>query len=104
MAKLEFILGRSGTGKTESCLRSIRELMEKDPLGNTLLMIVPEHMTYHIERDLIAPMAGHGTMRAVVTGFQRLAWQASGSSNLPRITEIGKKLIIKKSSKNMQII
>lgn len=96
MAKLEFILGRAGTGKTESCLREMRKAMESEPFGNMLLMVVPEHMTYKVERELIARTKGRATMRGVVSGFRRLAWQASEKSRLPKMTEIGKRLILKK--------
>ena len=96
MEKLEFILGRAGTGKTESCLRAMRDAMERESLGNLLLLVVPEHMTYQAERELVSRMRGRGTMRAFVSGFRRLAWRASGKSRLPRMTEIGKRLILKK--------
>ena len=96
MAKLEFIIGRAGTGKTESCLCALCSKMEREPLGKTLLLIVPEHMTYQAERDLIARTSGRGTMRGVVSGFRRLAWKAAEKGYLPRMTEIGKRLILKK--------
>ncbi len=96
MAKLEFILGRAGTGKTEACLQAMRMDMEREPLGDMLLLVVPEHMTYKAERELIARTQGRGSMRSVVSGFRRLAWQASGESRLPKMTEIGKRLILKK--------
>ena len=96
MAKLEFILGRAGTGKTEACLHEMCINMEREPLGNMLLLVVPEHITYKAERELIARTPGRGTMRGVVSGFRRLAWQASEGSRLPKMTELGKRLILKK--------
>ena len=96
MAKLEFILGRAGTGKTETCFRAMRDAMERDPLGSMLLLVVPEHMTYQAERELVSRTRGHGMMRGVVSGFRRLAWKATEDSRLPRMTEIGKRLILKK--------
>ena len=41
MAKLKFILGRAGTGKTETCLHEMCMGMERDPLGKMLLLVVP---------------------------------------------------------------
>ncbi len=96
MAKLEFILGRAGAGKTEVCLHEMCKNMEREPLGNMLLLVVPEHITYKAERELIARTRGRGTMRGVVSGFRRLAWQASEGSRLPKMTELGKRLILKK--------
>ena len=96
MAKLEFILGRAGAGKTEACLREMCINMEREPLGDMLLLVVPEHMTYKVERELIAQTRGRGTMRGVVSGFRRLAWQASECSHLLKMTEIGKRLILKR--------
>ena len=89
MAKLEFILGRAGAGKTEACLHEMCINMEREPLGNMLLLVVPEHITYKAERELIARTPGRGTMRGVVSGFRRLAWQASEGSRLPKMTELG---------------
>ena len=95
MAKLEFILGRAGAGKTETCLCAMRAEMEREPLGRPLLLIVPEHMTYQAERALAERMGSGGTMRSVVSGFRRLAWRAA-EEKLPQMTEIGKRLILKK--------
>ena len=96
MAKLEFILGRAGTGKTEACLRAMCDAMARDPLGDMLLLVVPEHMTYQAERELVSRTQGRGMMRSTVSGFRRLAWKAAGKSRLPKMTEIGKRLILKK--------
>lgn len=95
MAKLEFILGRAGAGKTETCLCAMCAKMEREPIGRPLLLIVPEHMTYQAERTLAERMGSGGTMRSVVSGFRRLAWRAA-EEKLPRMTEIGKRLILKK--------
>ncbi|MBR1885350.1 MAG: PD-(D/E)XK nuclease family protein [Schwartzia sp.] len=100
MARLEFILGRAGTGKTEACLRAMCDAMEREPLGKMLLLVVPEHMTYQAERELAARTRSGGTMRGTVSGFRRLAWRAAEQSRLPRMTEIGKRLILKKIVKN----
>ncbi len=95
MAHLEFILGRAGAGKTETCLRAICAETEWEPLGRPLLMIVPEHMTYQAERALAERMEHGAAMRSIVSGFRRLAWRTA-EEKLPRMTEIGKRLILKK--------
>ena len=48
----EIIMGRAGTGKTCHCLESIAEKMRGEPLGAPLIIIVPEHETYRVEREL----------------------------------------------------
>ncbi len=98
-AKLDFILGRAGSGKTFECLRAMAAKIAAAPLGPTLLLIVPEHMTYQVERALAAATASRGSMRGFVFGFRRLAWQleqTAGRHKKPRITAIGKRLILKK--------
>lgn len=96
---LDIILGRSGSGKTYTCLREMAARMEETPLGPALLLIVPEHMTYKAERKLAALVAGRGTMRGQVFGFRRLAWrlhQEAGQAARPRLTAVGQRLILKK--------
>ena len=96
---LDIILGRSGSGKTYTCLGEMAARIEETPLGPALLLIVPEHMTYRAERKLAARTAGRGTMRGHVFGFRRLAWRLSqemGRAARPRLTAVGQRLILKK--------
>ena len=98
---LEFIVGRAGTGKTEACLSAMQEKMEQEPMGPALILLVPEHMTYKLERRLAARMSqhGHGFARSYVFGFRRFARQVlleTGGAVYPRITDIGKRLLLKK--------
>ena len=75
-AKLDFIIGRAGTGKTHACLTAMKEKMEQEPLGPALILLLPEHMTYKVERQLAASMGnGQGFFRAYVFGFRRFARQ-----------------------------
>ena len=100
-AKLDFIIGPSGTGKTHFCLESICEAIKASSLGSPLVLLVPEHMTYKMERLLAESLAecGHGFMRAVVFGFRRFARQVlleTGGAGLPRISEVGRQLMLRK--------
>ena len=75
-AKLDFIIGRSGTGKTHACLAAMKAKMEQEPLGPALILLLPEHMTYKVERELAALQGrGQGFFRAYVFGFRRFARQ-----------------------------
>lgn len=97
--KLEVILGRSGSGKTYDCLQAMAREMARAPLGGSLVLLAPEHMTYKAERELAAQTACRGSMRGCVFGFRRLAWrlqEEQGRSALPRLSAIGKRLLLKK--------
>ena len=99
---LEFIIGRAGSGKTRVCLEAVQAELRRNPLGPALILLLPEHMTYKVERQLAASMKGQGDgyMRAAVFGFRRFARQVlleTGGGVYPRITEIGKRLLLKKA-------
>jgi hypothetical protein len=48
---VQFILGRSGTGKTAYCIRAIVEAL-LEPSERSLLFLVPEQATYEAERAI----------------------------------------------------
>ena len=99
-AKLDFIIGRSGTGKTHACLTAMQQEMTKRPLGKALILLLPEHMTYKTERELATMMdaAGQGFFRAYVFGFRRFARQIlmETGGDLPRISDVGRRLLLQK--------
>ena len=75
-ARLEFIIGRSGTGKTHDCLTAMRDVLREEPLGRQRILLVPEHMTYAAERALAEALThGAGFLQVYVFGFRRLARQ-----------------------------
>ena len=49
---LEFIIGRTGSGKTTTCLQAIKEKLIQSPMGKPLIILLPDHMTFAIEREL----------------------------------------------------
>lgn len=98
-AKLDFIVGRAGTGKTYRCMQAMRERMSEDPLGPALIMLVPEHMTYRAERELAASLPQQGFLRSYVFGFRRFARQIlieTGGARQTRVTDIGRRLILRR--------
>ena len=73
-AKLEFIIGRAGTGKTHTCLAAMRQALEREPLGRQRILLVPEHMTYAAEHALAKTLThSAGFLQAYVFGFRRPA-------------------------------
>lgn len=95
---LDFILGRAGSGKTHECIRAIAEAVQGQAVGAPLLLVVPEHMTYTLERALAERLPGNGTMRAQVVGFRRLAYRLlteAGESVLQPLTDLGKRVLLR---------
>ena len=73
---LEFIIGRAGTGKTTYCLDRIEEKLRQSPQGNPLVLLLPDHMTFALERQLAYNLKDVGGFsRAYVLGMSRLAYQ-----------------------------
>ncbi|WP_432748504.1 helicase-exonuclease AddAB subunit AddB [Pectinatus frisingensis] len=95
---VEFIIGTAGTGKTSRCLSDIQQQLQKFPEGTPLLMILPEHMTFKIERRLAILMNDKGGFsRAFIFGFRRLCQNIlnrEGGAITPHITETGKNLLL----------
>ncbi|MCI6233006.1 MAG: helicase-exonuclease AddAB subunit AddB [Selenomonas sp.] len=97
--KLRFIAGRAGAGKTALCEREIAEELRENPIGPACVLLLPEHMTYRVERELAAKLMGDGFLRAYVFGFRRFARQVllgTGGLLRPRITEVGRRLLLRK--------
>lgn len=98
---LEFIIGRAGTGKTSRCLHDIEERLALHPEGAPLFFILPEHMTFEMERQLAVLMKDKGGFsRAFVFGFRRLCrfiLNSSGGAMKPHVTETGKNLLLSRT-------
>ena len=57
---LEIISGRAGSGKTAYCLEQIKNKLLAQPVGDAIILLLPEHMTYKAERELAAMLAKEG--------------------------------------------
>lgn len=99
-ATLDCIIGRAGTGKTEACLSAMEQRLRENPMGPPLILLVPEHMTFKVERALAARTGkGRGFFRAYVFGFRRFARHVlleTGELTVPRISEVGRRLLLRK--------
>lgn len=94
---LTIIMGRAGTGKTEYCLDGIKRKLRQNPKGKPLILLVPEQATFQLERELASDAESGGFARAYVLGFRRLAHRVlleTGGGLRPRISELGKKLVL----------
>lgn len=96
---LQFVIGRSGTGKSGYILASIREELHQHPDGPPLIMLVPEQATFQTEYALLRGSGLHGTMRAQALSFRRLAFrvmQETGGTALVPIGDTGKHMLMYK--------
>ncbi|MGI6358660.1 MAG: helicase-exonuclease AddAB subunit AddB [Bacillota bacterium] len=96
---LRLILGRAGSGKSTHIYREISQLVDADPHGEPLWLLVPEQSTSQAERNLSAAEATPGLMRARVVSFQRLAYrllhEVAGAA-LVQVGELGRHMIIRR--------
>ena len=91
---VQFILGRSGTGKTSYCIKSIvNELLE--PGEQQLILLVPEQATYQAERAILGDERIAGYHRLHVLSFDRLQFLLSGKNTArPALSRIGRQMIV----------
>lgn len=96
---LQFVIGRSGSGKTGHCLEAIRKSLREQPDGPPLVMLVPEQATFQTEYALLRGSGLQGTMRAQALSFRRLAFrvmQETGGTALVPIGDTGKHMLLYK--------
>ncbi len=96
--KVRYILGRSGTGKTQQVYREIKERLKTND-NNKLILLVPEQFTLEGEADLISKMDLDGIMRLEVLSFSRIGFNILnevGGIKRTTIEDIGKIMIMRK--------
>ncbi|MBD3879130.1 MAG: PD-(D/E)XK nuclease family protein [Quinella sp. 1Q5] len=94
---IELIIGRAGTGKTFACLQRAKELLEREPLKTEIIFLLPAYQTYRAELEL-ATLTG-GAFNTRMDSFNRFARQILdeiGGGLTPRISEIGRRLLLRK--------
>jgi len=92
---IQFILGRSGTGKTSYCIKAIvNELLEAGH-RQPLILLVPEQATYQAERAILTDTRIPGYHRLNILSFDRLQFLLSGRHTArPALSRIGRQMII----------
>ena len=89
---LQLVIGRSGSGKTET-LR--RQMAEDLTAGKDVVFLVPEQFSFESECNLASQLAGPDFFRLQVLSFTRLAtriFEAAGKS--PRFLDAGGKALL----------
>ena len=92
---VQFILGRSGTGKTTYCVNAILKSLQLRADETPLILLVPEQATYQAQRAILAANEIDGYSRLGVLSFERLGFLLAGK-NLARrqISRIGAEMIV----------
>lgn len=93
---VQFILGRSGTGKTHYCVETIAEaLLQKN--NQPLLFLVPEQATYQAQRAILDSPRISGYNRLHVLSFDRLVYFLLGKNVArPAISRLGRTMVIQR--------
>ena len=96
---LQFILGRSGSGKTHYCVESIKQSLLADGQGKPIVFLVPDQATFQMEQALLAGGGISGFSRVHILSFERLSQKIlieTGLPNLPRLSEIARQMILRR--------
>ncbi len=95
---LQFYLGRSGSGKTTKIMDEIKQQLIADPLGDPIIYIAPDQMSFQIEKELINHEDIVGMIRAQVYSFSRLAWlimSETGGAKRMHISKVGAHMLLR---------
>ncbi|MBQ3335977.1 MAG: PD-(D/E)XK nuclease family protein [Selenomonadaceae bacterium] len=94
---VEIIIGRAGVGKTFACLERAKKILETEPLKTEIIFLLPAYQTYRAELELAALTGGAVNTR--MNSFNRFARQLLdeiGGNLIPRLSEIGRRLLLRK--------
>ncbi|MHC4362736.1 MAG: PD-(D/E)XK nuclease family protein, partial [Planctomycetota bacterium] len=91
---VQFILGRSGTGKTSYCFKSIAGAL-LEPSEQPLVLLVPEQASYQAERAILSDGRLKGYNRLSVLSFDRLQFLLLGKKTArPALTRLGRQMTV----------
>ncbi len=93
---VQFILGRSGSGKTSYCIKAIVDELALNQSGSVpLILLVPEQASYQAERAILSDGRIAGYHRLNVLSFDRLQFLLLGKNTAkPSLSRIGRGMII----------
>jgi len=93
---VQFILGRSGSGKTSYCIEAIVKALSESA-QRQLILLVPEQATYQAERAILADSRIAGYSRLNVLSFDRLQFLLSGKNTTRAVlSRTGRQMIIQR--------
>ncbi len=93
---VQFILGRSGTGKTTYCIQAVVDALLESG-DEPLILLVPEQATYQVERAILTDERITGYNRLHVLSFDRLQFMlVSKNSARPSLSRIGQQMVVQR--------
>ena len=95
---LQFVLGKSGSGKTHILYEELIRQSISHPERRYILM-VPEQFTLQTQKDLVMLHPGHGIMNIDILSFERLAYQVFDELGVEPgviLDDLGKSMLLKK--------
>lgn len=95
---LQFVLGGSGSGKTEYIYRQIVAQAGAN-INKNYLVIVPEQFTMQTQQKLVELAPNHAIMNIDVLSFKRLAYRVFdelGKTDIQVLEETGKNLVLRR--------
>jgi ATP-dependent helicase/nuclease subunit B len=94
---VQFILGRSGTGKTCYCINGVVEALLEQNSTQPLVLLVPEQATYQAERAVLSDKRIGGYSRLHILSFDRLQFLLSGRNTArPALSRIGRQMAVQR--------
>ena len=103
---LQFVLGSSGSGKTEYIYERLVRQAGEHPKKN-YLVIVPEQFTMQTQQKLVELAPNHAIMNIDVLSFKRLAYRVFddlGMQDIQVLEETGKNLVLRKLAQEHKTI
>ena len=100
---VQFILGRSGTGKTCYCIKAIVNALLEPGDNQPLILLVPEQATYQAQRAILSDerITGYSS-RLNVLSFDRLQFLLLGRNTArPQLSRIGRAMAVQRILRNV---
>ena len=99
---VQFILGRSGTGKTSYCVRVIADALA-EASEQPLIFLVPEQASYQAERAILSDERIAGYHRLHILSFDRLQFLLLGKDAArQRLSRLGRQMLVHEILREVQ--
>ncbi len=96
--QLKFIIGPSGSGKSETLFREVTELAKENP-GKKYIILVPEQFTMATQKKIVEKHPRHAVANIDIVSFHRLClkvFSELGVEDTEVLDDTGKSLILRK--------